>query len=124
MPGSQHGKGELREGSGIQCRIRRRGGVRRGSRIEQAADAVIRITTANICGSDLHPYEGRAPPDAGMGLGPENMGVVEEVGSGVDRISIGDRVSVSPGDTVAVFGAGPVGLMAADSAALRGAAQV
>ena len=63
-------------------------------RIEQPSDAVIRITTANICGSDLHPYEGRAPLDEGMVLGHENMGVVEEIGSGVDRISVGDRVSV------------------------------
>ena len=38
-------------------------------RIEGPLDAVIRITTANICGSDLHPYEGRAPLDAGMVLG-------------------------------------------------------
>ena len=183
-------------------------------RVERPSDAVIRVTTANICGSDLHPYEGRAPLDAGMVLGHENMGVVEEIGAGVDRISVGDRVSVpfniacgtcrncvagwtcaclranpsgkpsagygypqmgpywggqaeylrvpwadfnllklpagtghendfamlsdifptgyhgaelagvGPGDTVAVFGAGPVGLMAAHSAALRGAAQV
>ena len=61
---------------------------------EQPLDAVIRITTANICGSDLHPYEGRAPLDAGMVLGHENMGVVEEIGAWVDRISVGDRVSV------------------------------
>jgi glutathione-independent formaldehyde dehydrogenase len=182
--------------------------------IEQPGDAVIRITTSNICGSDLHPYEGRAPLDAGMVLGHENMGVVEQTGPGVDRISAGDRVSVPfniacgtcrnctagwtcaclranpsgrptagygypmmgpyrggqaeylrvpwadfnllklpagtehendfamlsdifptgyhgtelagvrPGDTVAIFGAGPVGLMAAHSAALRGASQV
>ena len=63
-------------------------------RIEQPLDAVIRITTANICGSDLHPYEGRAPLDAGMVLGHENMGVVEEIGAGVERIKVGDRVSV------------------------------
>lgn len=62
--------------------------------IEQPGDAIIRITTANICGSDLHPYEGRAPLDAGMVLGHENMGIVEEVGPGVDRIRVGDRVSV------------------------------
>jgi len=183
-------------------------------RIEGPQDAIVRITTANICGSDLHPYEGRAPLDAGMVLGHENMGIVEETGPGVDRISAGDRVSVpfniacgtcrncvagwtcaclranpsgrptagygypavgpyrggqaeylrvpwadfnllklpagtghendftmlsdifptgyhgtelagvSPGDTVAIFGAGPVGLMAAHSAVLRGAAQV
>ena len=182
--------------------------------IEEPKDAIIKITTANICGSDLHPYEGRAPLDAGMVLGHENMGVVAETGPGCDRISVGDRVSVpfniacgtcrnctagwtcaclranpsgrptagygypqmgpywggqaeylrvpwadfnllklpagtehendftmlsdifptgyhgtelagvGPGATVAIFGAGPVGLMAAHSAMLRGAAQV
>ncbi|MBV9012989.1 MAG: glutathione-independent formaldehyde dehydrogenase [Pseudonocardiales bacterium] len=183
-------------------------------RIEQPLDAIIRITTANICGSDLHPYEGRAPLEAGMVLGHENMGVVQEVGPGVNRIKVGNRVSVPfnigcgscrncdagwtsaclranpsgrptagygypmmgpywggqaeylrvpwadfnllelpegteyetdftllsdifptgyhgtelaqvcPGDTVAIFGAGPVGLMAAHSASLRGASQI
>jgi len=182
-------------------------------KIEAPADAVIRITTANICGSDLHPYEGRSPMDPGMVLGHENMGIVEEVGPAVNRIKVGDRVSVpfnlacgtcrncnegwtsaclranpsgepgagygyphmgpywggqaellrvpwadfnllelpagtewesdftmlsdifptgyhatelagvSPGQTVAIFGAGPVGLMAAHSANLRGASQ-
>jgi glutathione-independent formaldehyde dehydrogenase len=182
--------------------------------IEKPLDAIIRITSANICGSDLHPYEGRAEFDSGMVFGHENMGIVEEVGAGVDRIKVGDRVSVpfnlacgtcrncndgftsaclranpsgqpgagfgypqmgpywggqaellrvpwadfnllklpegteheldftmlsdifptgyhgtelakvSPGKSVAVFGAGPVGLMAAHSAALRRASQV
>ncbi|MEG9250035.1 glutathione-independent formaldehyde dehydrogenase [Arthrobacter sp. Soc17.1.1.1] len=182
--------------------------------IQGPLDAIIRITTANICGSDLHPYEGRSELDPGMVLGHENMGVVEAVGAGVDRISVGDRVSVpfnlacgtcrncnngytsaclranpsgqpgagygypmmgpywggqaellrvpwadfnllklpegtenendftmlsdifptgyhatemamvTPGKSVAVFGAGPVGLMAAHSAFLRGASQV
>jgi glutathione-independent formaldehyde dehydrogenase len=182
-------------------------------KIEQPGDAVIRITTANICGSDLHPYEGRVPLEAGMVLGHENMGIVEEIGQGVTRVKVGDRVSVpfnlacgtcrncnegwtsaclranpsgqpgagygypqmgpyrggqaeylrvpwadfnllelpagteherdftllsdifptgyhgtelagvAPGRTVAVFGAGPVGLMAALSASIRGAAQ-
>jgi glutathione-independent formaldehyde dehydrogenase len=182
--------------------------------IESPLDAIIRITTANICGSDLHPYEGRAPMDEGMVYGHENMGVVVEVGSGVNRVQVGDRVSVpfniacgtcrncnngftsaclranpsgnpgagygypkmgpywggqadflrvpwadfnllelpegteweqdftmlsdifptgyhgvelsglKPGETIAIFGAGPVGLMAAHSAALRGASQI
>ncbi|MER5882106.1 glutathione-independent formaldehyde dehydrogenase [Streptomyces sp. NPDC001910] len=183
-------------------------------RIEKPSDAIIRITTANICGSDLHPYEGRAPLDEGMVLGHENMGVVVDAGAAVERITVGDRVSVpfnigcgtcrncnagwtnaclranpsgkptagygypmmgpywggqaeylrvpwadfnllklpsgtehendftmlsdifptgfhgaqlaevGAGDSVAVFGAGPVGLMAAHSALLRGASQV
>ncbi len=63
-------------------------------RIEEPLDAIIRITTANICGSDLHPYEGRAVLDEGMVLGHENMGIVEEVGPGVNRVKAGDRVSV------------------------------
>jgi glutathione-independent formaldehyde dehydrogenase len=183
--------------------------------IQAPTDVVVRITTTNICGSDLHMYEGRTNVEEGKVLGHENMGVVEEVGPGVDRIKVGDRVSVPfnigcgscrnclegwssfctranptegmdgaaygyanmgpydggqaeflrvpwadfnllelpegtehendftmlsdifptgwhgvelsgqvPGDRVAVFGAGPVGLMAAHSAMLRGASQV
>ncbi len=185
------------------------------ARIEAPTDAVIRITTTNICGSDLHMYEGRTSVEEGKVLGHENMGIVEEVGPGVDRVHVGDRVSVpfniacgtcrnctggwtsfclrtnptegmdgaaygyanmgpyqggqaeylrvpyadfnllelpqgseyekdftmlsdifptgyhgtmlaevGPGDSVAVFGAGPVGLMAAHSAFLRGASEV
>jgi glutathione-independent formaldehyde dehydrogenase len=183
-------------------------------KIEEPLDAIIKITTSNICGSDLHPYEGRADMDEGMVLGHENMGIVAEVGTGVSRIKVGDRVSVpfnlacgtcrncndgytsaclranpsgspgagygypkmgpfwggqaellrvpyadfnllelpegsdfeadftmlsdifptgyhgtelagvQPGKSVAIFGAGPVGLMAAHSAMLRGAAEV
>ncbi|MGW6128862.1 glutathione-independent formaldehyde dehydrogenase [Cellulomonas sp. NPDC055163] len=184
-------------------------------RIEQPTDAVLRITTTNICGSDLHMYEGRTTVEEGKVLGHENMGVVEEVGPAVTRIKVGDRVSVpfniacgvcrnclqgwtsfctrtnptegvdgaaygyanmgpydggqaeylrvpfadvnllelpagtehendftmlsdifptgwhgtvlaglQPGDDVAVYGAGPVGLMAAHSALIRGAARV
>ncbi|GGM11909.1 glutathione-independent formaldehyde dehydrogenase [Dactylosporangium sucinum] len=183
--------------------------------IEAPTDAIIRISTTNICGSDLHMYEGRTNVAPGTVLGHENMGIVQEVGSGIDRIRVGDRVSVPfnigcgtcrnctegwtsfclrtnptpgvdgaaygysdmgpyaggqaeflrvpfadfnllrlppgnehendftmlsdifptgwhgtelaglrPGDRVAVFGAGPVGLMAAHSATIRGASQV
>lgn len=63
-------------------------------RIEKPTDALIRITSTNICGSDLHMYEGRTDMDPGRTLGHENMGIVEEVGSGVDRIQVGDRVSL------------------------------
>ena len=62
--------------------------------IESPLDAVIRITTANICGSDLHPYDGRAELDHGTVIGHENMGVIEAVGAGVERVRVGDRVSV------------------------------
>lgn len=184
-------------------------------RIESATDVIIRITTAGICGSDLHMYEGRTVAKPGVVLGHENMGVVEEVGDAVLQIQAGDRVvlpfniacgscfncarglthacltlnpegasaaygyvgmgpyrggqaellrvpfgdvnclklpgkpgdeleddflllsdvfptgyhgtqlaGVAPGTTVAVFGAGPVGLLAAYSAMLRGAAEV
>lgn len=182
-------------------------------RIEAPTDVVVRITSAAICGSDLHMYEGRTGAEPGIVFGHENMGIVEEVGSGVVSIRQGDRVSlpfnvacgfcatclagntafcltvnpgfaggaygyvsmgpykggqaeylrvpfadfnclplppgdeheedfamladifptgyhatqlaeVSTGESVAVFGAGPVGLMAAYSALIRGAARV
>ncbi|PRX50907.1 glutathione-independent formaldehyde dehydrogenase [Prauserella shujinwangii] len=182
-------------------------------RVEQPTDALVRITTTAICGSDLHMYEGRTIAEPGIVFGHENMGIVEEVGSGVTSVRAGDRVClpfniacgfcrnclagntgfcltvnpgfaggaygyvgmgpypggqaeylrvpfadfnclqlprgeeheddfamladifptgyhatelarVSPGETVAVYGAGPVGLMAAYSALLRGASQV
>jgi glutathione-independent formaldehyde dehydrogenase len=63
-------------------------------RIVAPTDAVVRITTSNICGSDLHMYEGRTSVEEGKVLGHENMGIVEEVGPAVSRIAVGDRVSV------------------------------
>jgi glutathione-independent formaldehyde dehydrogenase len=184
-------------------------------RIEDPQDVIIQVTTTNICGSDLHMYEGRTNVEQGKVLGHENMGVVAEAGSAVKNFRPGDRVSVpfnvacgtcfncthgwtsfctrtnptegvdggaygyasmgpyaggqaeylrvpfadfnlltlppgteyerdftmlsdifptayfgtdlagvSPGDTVVVFGAGPVGLLAVHSAWLRGAARV
>ncbi|KQX75849.1 MULTISPECIES: glutathione-independent formaldehyde dehydrogenase [Aeromicrobium] len=62
--------------------------------IEDPTDAIIRITTTNICGSDLHMYEGRTAVEEGTVLGHENTGVIEEVGSAVGRFKAGDRVSV------------------------------
>ncbi|MFC5996156.1 glutathione-independent formaldehyde dehydrogenase [Pseudonocardia hispaniensis] len=183
------------------------------ARIEDPTDVLVRVTTAAICGSDLHMYEGRTNAPPGLVFGHENMGVVEDVGPGVASIKRGDRVSlpfnvacgfcknclagstgfcltvnpgfgggaygyvamgpyrggqaeylrvpfadfnclklppgdehendfamladifptgyhgatlaqVGPGETVAVFGAGPVGLMAAYSSLIKGAARV
>ncbi len=184
-------------------------------KIQEETDAVLRLTTAAICGSDLHMYEGRAPIEPGQVFGHENMGVIEQIGSAVRGVKVGDRVvlpfnigcgfcfnctrgysnaclttnpqshgggygysgmgphpggqaelvrvpyadynclklpgtpgdafeddfvlladvfptgyhateqaHVRPGDTVAIFGAGPVGLMAAMSAKLKGASEI
>jgi len=182
--------------------------------IEHPNDVIVRITSACICGSDLHMYEGRTAAEPGIVFGHENLGLIEEAGSGVTSLEPGDRVvmpfnvacgfcknclagftgfcltvnpsgfaggaygyvamgpypggqaeylrvpyadfnclplpagtghesdyalladifptgyhgcelaGVSPGETVTVYGAGPVGLMAAYSALLRGASRV
>ena len=184
-------------------------------RLQEPTDAILRLTTAAICGSDLHMYEGRTPIEPGQVFGHENMGVIEQVGGAVRTVKVGDRVvlpfnigcgfcfnctrgfgnaclttnpqshgggygysglgphpggqaelvrvpyadynclllpgtpgdeleddfvlladvlptgyhatemvQVRPGDTVAIFGAGPVGYMAALSAQLRGASEI
>jgi glutathione-independent formaldehyde dehydrogenase len=55
---------------------------------------IVKITTTNICGSDLHMYEGRTNVEQGKVLGHENMGVVAETGQAVENFKPGDRVSV------------------------------
>jgi glutathione-independent formaldehyde dehydrogenase len=62
------------------------------AKIVEPTDAVLRLTTSAICGSDLHMYEGRAPVEPGVVFGHENLGVVEEVGDAVRTIAKGDRV--------------------------------
>src|SRR5690349_7280364 len=64
-------------------------------KIEEPTDAVIKITSTAICGSDLHLYEILAPFMAeGDILGHEPMGIVEEVGPEVTHIKPGDRVVI------------------------------
>jgi len=63
--------------------------------IQDPGDAIIRVTSTNICGSDLHLYEVLgAFMNAGDILGHEPMGIVEEVGADVTAISPGDRVVI------------------------------
>ncbi|HZH24991.1 MAG TPA: zinc-dependent alcohol dehydrogenase [Solirubrobacteraceae bacterium] len=63
--------------------------------IEQPTDAIIRVTSSGLCGSDLHLYEVLgAFIDSGDILGHEPMGIVEEVGSAVQQIAPGDRVVI------------------------------
>jgi threonine dehydrogenase-like Zn-dependent dehydrogenase len=63
--------------------------------IEQPTDAIIRVTSSAICGSDLHLYEVLGPFLArGDVLGHEPMGIVEEVGSEVSHVKPGDRVVI------------------------------
>ena len=64
-------------------------------RIQEPTDAIVRITSTAICGSDLHLYEVLcAYLTPGDLLGHEPMGIVEEVGSEVTHIAPGDRVVV------------------------------
>ncbi|SNS41952.1 Threonine dehydrogenase [Geodermatophilus pulveris] len=64
-------------------------------RIEHPNDAVVRVTLAAICGSDLHLYHGMMPDTrVGHTFGHEFIGVVEQVGSSVRSLQVGDRVMV------------------------------
>jgi glutathione-independent formaldehyde dehydrogenase len=62
------------------------------ARIEHPCDVLVRITTTNICGSDLHMYEGRTSFEPGRTLGHENMGQVVEVGPAVSKVKVGEYV--------------------------------
>ena len=63
--------------------------------IQEPTDAVIRITSTGLCGSDLHLYEVLTPfMTPGDILGHEPMGIVQEVGAGVPDLQVGDRVVV------------------------------
>jgi threonine dehydrogenase-like Zn-dependent dehydrogenase len=65
-------------------------------KIEQPTDAIIKVTSTAICGSDLHIYGGVIPTmKSGDVVGHETMGEVVEVGSGIARLKAGDRIVVA-----------------------------
>ncbi|HEY0840746.1 MAG TPA: alcohol dehydrogenase catalytic domain-containing protein, partial [Vulgatibacter sp.] len=65
-------------------------------KVQDPTDAVVRITTTTICGTDLHILKGDVPEvPAGRILGHEGVGVVEEVGPAVSNVAVGDKVLLS-----------------------------
>ncbi|GAA2594384.1 glutathione-independent formaldehyde dehydrogenase [Actinomadura fulvescens] len=62
--------------------------------VEEPSDALVRVTSSAICGTDLHMYDGRTGAEPGLVLGHEPIGVVEETGAAVDLVRRGDRVVI------------------------------
>ena len=78
-----HGKGDMRYETASDPKI------------QDARDAIIKVTACAICGSDLHIYDGVIPEmEKGDVIGHETMGEVMEVGSGIDKLKVGDRIVV------------------------------
>ncbi|NIZ91489.1 alcohol dehydrogenase catalytic domain-containing protein [Kineosporiaceae bacterium B12] len=63
--------------------------------VQETTDAVVRVVRACVCGSDLHPYHSMEPSQQGQPMGHEFIGVVEETGSAVTGVAVGDFV-ISP----------------------------
>ena len=63
------------------------------AQIKESTDALVVVTHAAICGSDLWPYKGMKPSDVGRRMGHEFIGVVEAVGKDVHKIKVGDLVA-------------------------------
>ena len=61
-------------------------------KLKSPTDAILRVTTSGICGSDLHMYEGRTPLKKGTIVGHEIMGVIDEIGEAVSSIKKGHRI--------------------------------
>ncbi|AKU92545.1 zinc-dependent alcohol dehydrogenase family protein [Vulgatibacter incomptus] len=65
-------------------------------KLQEPTDAIVRITTTTICGTDLHILKGDVPEvEDGRILGHEGVGIVEEVGSAVSNVAVGDKVLIS-----------------------------
>ncbi|WP_424467695.1 zinc-binding dehydrogenase [Pseudoclavibacter helvolus] len=60
--------------------------------IQQPTDAIVRVTQACICGSDLHPYHSMQASEQGSPMGHELIGIVEEIGQAVTTLKVGDFV--------------------------------
>lgn len=64
--------------------------------IQDAGDAIVKVTTTTICGTDLHILKGDLPAVTdGRILGHEGIGVIEKVGTGVTEFKVGDKVIIS-----------------------------
>ena len=64
--------------------------------IQRERDAIVKVTLASICSSDLHIKHGSVPRAVeGITVGHEMVGIVEEVGSAVTHVKPGDRVTVN-----------------------------
>lgn len=61
-------------------------------KIEHPRDAIVKITSTAICGSDLHMYDGRTEMEEDSVFGHEVMGIIEEVGDAISTLKVGDRV--------------------------------
>jgi glutathione-independent formaldehyde dehydrogenase len=60
--------------------------------LREPTDALVRVTSSALCGTDLHMYDGRTGAEPGLVLGHEPLGVVERVGAAVTAVRPGDRV--------------------------------
>jgi threonine dehydrogenase-like Zn-dependent dehydrogenase len=63
------------------------------AQIKESTDALVVVTRAAICGSDLWPYKGMKPSEVGNRMGHEFIGIVEAVGKDVHKIKVGDLVA-------------------------------
>lgn len=82
--------------------------------IQNQTDVIVRITTAAICGSDLHMYHGLQGGTPPWGMGHEAVGYISEVGSAVSSLSVGDYV-VIPDNLAPPHIVGPSGSAAENS---------
>ena len=63
-------------------------------KLKDPTDVIVKLTSTNICGSDLHMYGVRTSLKAGTVVGHENLGIVVQAGPAVQKIKVGDRVCI------------------------------